>query len=511
LARGGMGIVYLANDESQQSKPIALKEMAVNGMQPEEQQEAIESFRREAELLHLLDHPNLVKVYDNFSFSQKEYLVMEYIDGDTLDILAGSDTMDEATVLQIAFQLCDALEYLHTRTPAIIYRDLKPNNAMLESESGTLKLIDFGIARRYRPGKSKDTGILGTPGFAPPEQYGNGQTDPRTDIFAFGVTLLVLLTRFDAEQSPWNYPPASTLNPKVSKRLEQLIIKATELDMGKRYQSVADLRNALLHCKGAKKIAARRPAPKTHPSLHQSPPALQPFASRATAPAAVATPASVSVIPANATPVPLPAIPASPIPPPRPPVVIVDAPSLNWQIKEGQRAAARLQFTSSVPVDIAVAAKPEWLVILPERMRAASGEFHLQTATSEAALPQIHRRVPDLIARAWRWAERRGAHRKPWRTRRAVAITLVAGIPALLAGAAAQFVVWLAYQHAYWFVPGAAVLTGAVEMQHPGGAHTLPVRLEITPSGLRTVAGWAGAALSVALEFAALISFLVLL
>ena len=220
-------------------------------------------FRREAALLAALRHPNLVEVIDHFSAPgvsgapPKEYLVMECVAGETLDAFFRRSERTPARVLPVAVQLCAVLDYLHSRTPPIIYRDLKPSNVMIEgatagsgSSGGRVKLIDFGIARFYKPGKQKDTTMMGTPGFAPPEQYGRGQTDARSDLFSLGVTLHVLLTGYDVEQSPWSYPPVRTLNPAVSPALENVIAKATAMNVADRYQSAAEMRAALLACAG---------------------------------------------------------------------------------------------------------------------------------------------------------------------------------------------------------------------------------------------------------------------
>ncbi len=259
IAKGGMGAVHLVTDVRSPQASWALKELSTEGIRPEEMAELIDDFRREAQLLRALEHPNLVKVYDNFSEGGKEFLVMEFVNGKTLGSLASSKRLEEAEALSHAFQLCDVLMYLHSRQPPIIYRDLKPGNIMVEADSGILKLIDFGIVRFYKPGKHKDTKLLGTPGFAPPEQYGKGQTDARSDIFSLGVTLHVLLTNLDVASDPWNYPPVRMLNPQVSKRLEQTIQRATELEVENRYQSIAEMRAALVRCRDGARIAASLP------------------------------------------------------------------------------------------------------------------------------------------------------------------------------------------------------------------------------------------------------------
>ena len=276
IARGGMGAVYEVLDLRKPGSIWALKEIALDSVNRSEQQEAIESFRQEAKILSTLDHPNLPKFIEYFSDNDKEYLVMERVPGENLDILRNNAPMAATDVLRIAFQLCAVLHYLHHRQPPIIYRDLKPSNIMVEPASGSLKLIDFGIARFHKPGKQKDTLTLGTPGFAPPEQYGHGQTDARSDIFALGVTLYVLLTNYNVEQNPWNYPPARTINSAVSKPLEQVLAKATELELDKRFQTVEEMRTALLRDENGKILIQTLPSPDHAWGTAQSPPAAAP-------------------------------------------------------------------------------------------------------------------------------------------------------------------------------------------------------------------------------------------
>jgi serine/threonine protein kinase len=172
IGRGGMGAVYQAKDLKRHVL-CAIKEMSLSMVPPEEQAQAIQNFKIEAKILWGLNHLNLPTFYGFFSENQRYYLVMEYIDGRTLEELLerNGGPFSERRVLGWARQLCDVLEYLHSQNPPIIFRDIKPGNAML-TRDGQVKLIDFGIARLFRPTGSQDTQLLGTPGFAPPEQYG---------------------------------------------------------------------------------------------------------------------------------------------------------------------------------------------------------------------------------------------------------------------------------------------------------------------------------------------------
>src|ERR1700730_8190726 len=199
IGQGGMAAVYQARD-TRRGTSCAIKEMSLSTVQPNERPQAIQNFLAEASILSRLKHPNLPAFTDFFTEGTRHFLVMEYIDGSTLDELleANHGPFSERRVLGWARQLSDVLEYLHNQQPPIIFRDLKPANIML-TRTGRIKLIDFGIARLFRNTNSQDTQLLGTPGFAPPEQYGKTQTDERSDIYSLAITLFQLLTNTISE------------------------------------------------------------------------------------------------------------------------------------------------------------------------------------------------------------------------------------------------------------------------------------------------------------------------
>ncbi len=251
VGQGGMAAVYMATD-TRTSRTVAIKEMGQDGLSPEEVQEALESFRFEAKTLRRLRHPNLPRVYEQFSEDARHYLVMEFIDGETLEHRLGAANgagLPEAEVLGWARQLCSALSYLHSQRPPIIFRDLKPSNIMV-SRAGEIKLIDFGIARVFAPGRTRDTQVLGTPGYAPPEQYGKAQTDARADIYALGATLYQLFSGYDPANTPFALPPLHTRAPNVAPHVQLAIERATKLDRDARYQTVAAFDQDLLHPAG---------------------------------------------------------------------------------------------------------------------------------------------------------------------------------------------------------------------------------------------------------------------
>jgi serine/threonine-protein kinase len=250
IAQGGMSAIYRAIDKQRPGVTWAIKEMSETAISPGDRAETVEAFRREAVMLRALDHPNMVRVVDVFRDPDKRrwYMVMEFIEGKTLlQIMEESPgLLPERRVLSWAAQICDVLHFLHTQSPPIIYRDMKPGNVMEQDGNGVCKVIDFGIARFWKPGRTKDTLILGTPGYAPPEQYGKGQTQAASDVYALGATLHHLLTGRDPESKPFKFPPVRQLNPRVSPRTEAVIRKATQIKPADRYQTIAAFKTALL-------------------------------------------------------------------------------------------------------------------------------------------------------------------------------------------------------------------------------------------------------------------------
>ncbi|MBL7066194.1 MAG: serine/threonine protein kinase [Anaerolineae bacterium] len=268
IGGGGQALVYLAEDTNLGSLR-AIKELTPDlNASPQEQQAAYDQFEREARILIELNHPNLVWVWDHFRVGGNAYLVMDYIDGQTLQEIMDHSLrfLPEAAVLRWAGQLCDVLDYLHRQPPPIIFRDLKPSNVMLD-RSDTVKLIDFGIVRFFQPGKKTDTLKMGTMGYAPPEQYaGKGQTDARSDIYSLGATLHHLLTKRDPTQHPpfsFNTAPPRSLNPAVSPHVEAAITKALAYDRVHRFQSAQEMKRALMGAPvPTPTVTIPRPAPR---------------------------------------------------------------------------------------------------------------------------------------------------------------------------------------------------------------------------------------------------------
>lgn len=245
VGQGGMGAVYQAKDLKRQTI-VAIKEMSLSMVPPEERAQAIQNFKAEAKMLWGLNHPNLPAFTGFFSESSRYFMVMEYVNGSTLEDLLerNGGPFPERRVLGWARQLCDVLEYLHSQNPPIIFRDMKPGNAML-TRDGHIKLIDFGIARFFRPASSQDTQLLGTPGFAPPEQYGKAQTDDRSDIYSLAIALFLLLTNTLSETG-FGLKDVRATNPHISPTVARALEKAASLSPDDRYPDIASFRRALL-------------------------------------------------------------------------------------------------------------------------------------------------------------------------------------------------------------------------------------------------------------------------
>lgn len=260
LASGGMGAVYRGFDENL-TVQVAIKENLF--VTPA----AGRQFMREARLLASLRHPGLPRVTDHFEIpGQGQYIVMDFIPGEDAHSLMrkrGGKPLPEETVLHWAQEIMQALEYMHSRPQPVIHRDIKPGNIKITPEGRAL-LVDFGLAKAHDP---KETTTMGarayTPGFAPPEQYGPGSTDTRTDVFSLAATMYALLTgRIPAdsvkrEMGVEHLVPIRKLNPSISPHVAQAVERAVKTQPGDRFQSIKDFEEALFpSAAGAAPIAA---------------------------------------------------------------------------------------------------------------------------------------------------------------------------------------------------------------------------------------------------------------
>lgn len=243
VGQGGMSVVYLAMNEKA-NKQWAIKEVRKDGVKDFEIIK--QGLVVETDLLKKLSHPSLPSIIDVIEGPDTFLIVMDYIQGNPLSkALEEYGAQPQEYVIEWAKQLCDVLEYLHTRTPPIIYRDMKPANIMLKPD-GNICLIDFGTAREFKEKNLADTTCLGTVGYAAPEQFGGmGQTDARTDIYCLGATLYHLVTGRNPCDPPYEILPIRQVNPALSSGLERIIQKCTQRNPDDRYQSCAELMYAL--------------------------------------------------------------------------------------------------------------------------------------------------------------------------------------------------------------------------------------------------------------------------
>ncbi len=266
VGKGGFGVVYKARDRKRMNRLVAVKQIDIHALPPRKILDATDSYNREVRLLSMLKHRQLPRIYDTFADRDHWYIVMDFVRGETLEeyrvkraarprrrffgllsaknSAVGAEGLPMREVLNIGIQLCKVLDYLHRQQPPIIFRDVKPDNIM-RTPLGRLYLIDFGIARRFAAGQSRDTGPLGSPGYAAPEQYGTTQTTPQTDVYGLGATLQTLLT--GAEPLAASSTGASA--PVLPEKLQHLLDQMLEPDVSKRPKSIYTVQQRLIYVK----------------------------------------------------------------------------------------------------------------------------------------------------------------------------------------------------------------------------------------------------------------------
>jgi outer membrane protein assembly factor BamB/tRNA A-37 threonylcarbamoyl transferase component Bud32 len=247
-AMGGMGAVYQGRDLRFRAvdKIVAVKEMNNTAPDPRMRRISIQNFEREANILASLSHPAVPKIFDYFSEGNRSYLIMEFVDGHTLDALLEQNDkpVDQEQAVEWALQVCDVLAYLHNHTPPVIFRDVKPQNLMVRQD-GRIMVIDFGIAKVFEHGERGT--MIGTEGYSPPEQY-RGVAEPRGDLYALAATLHHLLSGRDPRLEPpftFHERPIRLFNPDISPQLEKVIVKALAYDVQERFSSAAEMALAL--------------------------------------------------------------------------------------------------------------------------------------------------------------------------------------------------------------------------------------------------------------------------
>lgn len=246
LSHGGMSTIYAAEDLHEDGRPVALKIPLVKlGMDPK----TMPRFEREMEIAHRLDHPSVLHFYPGPAKQSRPYLVMEYLEGETLyHALSKVPHFPEAVALKLAGRICEALQYLHDN--AIFHRDLKPENIML-CHDGSIRLMDFGIARSDRSPRLTFVGFVpGTPHYMAPERVQCKRGDARTDIYGVGAILYEMLTgviAYDHEDPMVIMNSRATgdpeaprkINPAISPQAEEIVLRAMAREPADRYQTAA--------------------------------------------------------------------------------------------------------------------------------------------------------------------------------------------------------------------------------------------------------------------------------
>jgi tRNA A-37 threonylcarbamoyl transferase component Bud32 len=259
LSAGGMGSIFLAHDTHVNNKPVVIKEMANVYATEAERREAEAEFQAEMATLAALSHPNIPQISDFFTESNRHFAVQEYVSGQDLQKAIEAAQvpgepphgLPEKQVLAWISQVLAVLDYLEAQNPQVIHRDIKPGNIVVDAHD-RVRLVDFGIAsHKFKPGSTRAVGpqistALGTPGYAPTEQF-TGRETPLPDFYALGATLHPLhhlLTGRDPTkiQPLWQYPPVRVLNPKVSEATERIVARALQNDPKKRYRSAVEMK-----------------------------------------------------------------------------------------------------------------------------------------------------------------------------------------------------------------------------------------------------------------------------
>jgi len=253
ISTGGMATIYLGEDLNLGNTMCVIKSMLDDYNDPEERKYAIKKFKEEAIILARLRHSSLPVVQNHFVEKGRYYLVMDYVEGQTLEeilcsTLAKKEFLPEERILNWAIQACDILDYLHNHDPVVIHRDIKPENLM-EDKKGGLILLDFGIAHIFDKGDAKTE--IGTDGYASPEQY-TGKAFPQSDIFALGAVLHRLFTGYapgEDESNLFRFPLLKEYRQDLTPGLQEIISKATDIDYKKRFSSAKEFKEAIIKLK----------------------------------------------------------------------------------------------------------------------------------------------------------------------------------------------------------------------------------------------------------------------
>jgi serine/threonine protein kinase len=268
---GGMKVVYQAEDLHLSDRLCALAEISDGFVDLKLRQQALDAFQREASLLAQLENPHIPRVHDYFNEGNRHYIVMEFVDGKTLERLLHESRgrFAEGYSVSIAVQLASTLDYLHARNPSIIYRDLKPANVIV-TPVGLVKLIDFGIARHFQP--ATNATVIGTPGYAAPEQY-RGRPQSGSDVYSLAALVHHMISGRDPNpEPPFSFPALKTLVPDCNGDLAELVMQGLEYDIQRRIKSAREFRDRLVAIKAGRDVLPQKADLQSHDSkIHSAP------------------------------------------------------------------------------------------------------------------------------------------------------------------------------------------------------------------------------------------------
>ncbi|HEY3289294.1 MAG TPA: bifunctional serine/threonine-protein kinase/formylglycine-generating enzyme family protein [Anaerolineae bacterium] len=247
LADKGSATVYLATDKDAPDHQFAISEYRLNKVPQAQMPEALKLIEQTGNVITHLNHPHLQRVYEVLIVDQTPYVVAEYLSGETLEqqLRYNAGGLPEAQVTAWGLQLCDALTYLHTQTPPVIFAGLQPDGVLVMPD-GSIMLMDYDITRALNFGVADNkTQVLSAPGYMPPEQYQDNKLGPFTDVYSLGMILLRLSTGFDPASTPFQAPRADTLKTTISHHFADVLAKATSQDYQARYQTIEEFALAL--------------------------------------------------------------------------------------------------------------------------------------------------------------------------------------------------------------------------------------------------------------------------
>ncbi|MDX1434936.1 MAG: serine/threonine-protein kinase, partial [Gammaproteobacteria bacterium] len=267
---------YLATDEKLGRK-VAVKALALTEeFEGEALEEAQARFRREAEAAARLNHPNIVTIYEAGEDHDLAYIAMDYVEGESLeDATDADDLLPVWDVLEIGIQVADALDYAHDKQ--VVHRDVKPSNIIYDTETGTVKVTDFGIACLTDSSRTRTGTVLGTPSYMSPEQAAGKKLDGRSDLFSLGVTLYQLLTGrlpFVGDSlanliyriTTQKHPALKTIRPDLNASISRVMNKVLQKNPDDRYATGAELAEALTRCQEKVKRVVRKPRSSRTPA-----------------------------------------------------------------------------------------------------------------------------------------------------------------------------------------------------------------------------------------------------